>query len=109
MTLLADSFALVIVVLPVIFATALGARRDRPYGETKLWAVSLVVLASVAAARGLSAIIEWLGGYRVVPVGLLDFLAYRDSLQALFRNTRARREHAVALSLQFSARIHGGG
>jgi hypothetical protein len=97
MTLLADSFALVTVVLPVLFASAFGARRDRPYGEIKLWAVSLTALASVAAARGLSALIEWFGGYRVVPFGLLDFLAYRDSLRAISRNVLALVENLPSL------------
>ena len=53
MTLLADSFALIIGVLPVLLIGVLGSRRDRPYGEFRLGAVSLAALASVAAARGL--------------------------------------------------------
>jgi hypothetical protein len=86
LTLLADSFALVIGVLPVLLICALGARRHRPYGDFRLSAVSLAAVGSVAAARGLAAFIEWLGGYRIVPVSALDFLAYRDSLQTMGHN-----------------------
>jgi hypothetical protein len=97
MTLLADTFALVIGVLPVLFASALGARRGRPYSDLRLWAVSLAALASVAAARGLSALIERLGGYRVVPVGLLDFLAFRDSVRTVSRNSLVLAENLPSL------------
>jgi hypothetical protein len=86
MTLLADSFALVIGVLPLLFTAALGARRHRPYGDFRLRAVALAAVGSVAAARGLAALIEWQGGYRIVPVSSLDFLAYRDSLPTMGRN-----------------------
>ena len=44
-----------------------------------LWAVSLAAVGSVAAARGISWLIEMLGGYRVVRAGLLEFLAYRNA------------------------------
>src|SRR5262249_35694915 len=86
-------FAIVIGALPVLLVSALGIRRNRPYGEFRLGAVSFATLASVAAARALSSFIEWLGGYRVVPLKLLDSLAYRDSLQTVVRNALSLAEN----------------
>ena len=109
MTLLADSFALVIVVLPVLFMSASGLAATAHTAKSSSGTVSLAALASVAAARGLSALIEWLGGYRVVPVGLLDFLAYRDSLQTISRNVLVLAENLPSLyRCDISGRIHGG-
>jgi hypothetical protein len=97
MTLLADTFALVIGVLPLLFVSAWGLRRNGSYGGASLWAVSLTAVASVAAARGLSALIELLGGYHVVPVSLLNFLAYRDSVRTVGRNALALVENLPSL------------
>ena len=97
MTLVADSFALVLGVLPVVLVGASGARRERPYGELNLWAVSLAAVGSVAAARGISWLIEVLGGYRVVRAGFLDFLAYRNTLWVVSRNVLALGENLSTL------------
>ena len=97
MALVADSFAVVIGVLPVLFTCALGARRARPYADFRPSAVCLAALGAVAAARGISALVEWLGGYRVVPTSVLDFLAYRDILQTLSRNVLTLAENLPSL------------
>jgi hypothetical protein len=75
----------------------LGARRERPYGGLNLWAVSLAAVGSVAAARGISWLIEMLGGYRVVRPGLLEFLAYRNTLWVVSRNLLALGENLSTL------------
>ena len=112
LTLVADSFALVLGVLPVIFVCALNGFsrfRDRvakgeanaggirPPGALNLWAISFAALGSVAAARGISSLIEMLGGYRVVRPGLLEFLAYRNTLWVVSRNVLALGENLSTL------------
>ena len=51
----------------------------------------------MAAAQALSWLIGLLGGYRVAPGGLLEFLAYRDTLQVVLRNVLALAEHLPSL------------
>jgi hypothetical protein len=97
LTILADSFALVMGGLPVLIVAALGARRALPYGALGLKAISLAVVAAVVAARGLSWLIELLGGYRVVPVGLTEFLAHRDTLQVVKNNVRVLADNLPSL------------
>jgi hypothetical protein len=55
------------------------------------------VLASVVAARGLSWLIELLGGYHVVPVGLTEFLAHRNTLQVVKNNVRVLADNLPSL------------
>ncbi len=116
LSLVADSFALVIGVLPVLIVCGLGAfsrfrdraaageanvtaarRAPRPPGELNLWAVSLAAMGSVAAVRGLSWLIEVLGGYRVVQPGLLQFLAHRNTPWIVSRNVLALGENLSML------------
>jgi hypothetical protein len=116
LSLVADSFALVVGVLPVLFVCGLSAfsrfrdraaageanagaarREPRPPGEWDLWVVSLAAVGSVAAARGLSWLIEVLGGYRVVQPGLLQFLARRNTPWVVSRNVLALGENLSAL------------
>ena len=111
LTLVADSFALVLVVVAVFSACvpqALAA--DRPYGEIKLGTIALATLAAVGAARALSWLIERLGGYRVVPGNLLEFLAYRDTLQVVSRNVLVLAENLPSLyRCGIPERLHDSG
>ena len=57
-TLLADSFTLLIGVLPIMIVCGLGAARTRAYDDVGLWTIAIAACASVAAALGLSWLIE---------------------------------------------------
>ena len=97
LALVADTFALVIGVLPLLVVTALGARGSRPYGALQLRVIALAVLGSVAAAHGLSWLVERLGGYRVVPGRLAEYLAYPDTLQVVQGNIRLLTQNLPSL------------
>ncbi len=97
LALIADTFALVIGVLPVLIVIALGARRSSPYGALPKRAIALAVLGSVAAARGLSWLIERLGGYRVNAGRLAEYLAYPDTLKVVRGNIRLLAENLPSL------------
>jgi hypothetical protein len=86
LTVLSDTYALVVGVPAVLIVCALGLLRGNPYAGVGLWGVAGAAAGSAAAARALVLLIRALGGYRVVPASVTELLADRDTPRVVLGN-----------------------
>jgi hypothetical protein len=86
LTILSDPYALYVGAPAYLAVCLLGALRVRSYDTVQVGPVALAVLGAAVASKGLTWLIEGVGGYRVLPNSLSESLAVREPVRGVIQS-----------------------
>jgi hypothetical protein len=86
LTFVSDPYALYVGAPALLLVCLLAALGLNSYGTLRVGPVSLAVVGAIAAANGLTWLIESLGGYQVIGGGLSGSLPWRDPLRSMINS-----------------------
>lgn len=93
LTLLSDTFLLVMAVAPVLFVCLMGLVRRGTYGNLGLCRIAVATGLAVLIAQGGTRLIRALGGFETEPLPLREYLSSPNLIRTLGANARALAEH----------------
>jgi hypothetical protein len=89
LTLLSDTFTMVIAVIAVLIVCLLGIARRETYEDLGLARVAIATVVAVALAQAASWLIRTSGGFATAPLPLKDYLSSADPLRMVAANAWA--------------------
>jgi hypothetical protein len=97
LTLLSDTYMLVIGLIPVLVVCLLGAARRESYENLGIWRVAIATALAVPLAFGGTWLIRAVGGFESEPLPLMDYLSSKHPLQTLTANVRVLAENLPSM------------
>lgn len=97
LTLLSDTYMLVIAVAAVLVVCLLGALRRETYENLGLGRIAIATCLAVLLAQAGTWLIRALGGYEAEPLPLKEYLSTKDPLRMMAANARALANNLPSL------------
>jgi hypothetical protein len=97
LTLLSDTYMLVIGAAAVLVVCLMAASRRMSYENLGLGRVAMATLVAILFGQAASWLIRVMGGYEIEPLPLRDYLSSRDTLRTVAANVRALATHLPSL------------